>query len=78
MQTKVSKRGQTAIPSKIRKSFGIHENSRLEWVEEQDRIVIVPIPANPSQAAKGSLKGFLSTKGLLAERKRDRTRENRV
>ena len=32
MRTTVSSRGQTAVPSEVRKRFNLTENSRLEWI----------------------------------------------
>jgi len=75
MQTKVSERGQIAIPAKIRKAYNIKKNTRIEWVEEEGKIYMVPLPENPVKALRGAFKGILSTKDLLKERNIERMRE---
>lgn len=56
MQTKVSSRGQTAIPAQIRKKYGIKENSKLQWIDEGEIITVVPISEDPIKAFRGSSK----------------------
>jgi AbrB family looped-hinge helix DNA binding protein len=41
MQTKVSARGQIAIPARIRKAHHLRANSRIEWVDEGARITLL-------------------------------------
>ena len=75
MQTKVSKRGQTSIPAKIRRAYNIEKNSRLEWIDENGRIIVLPVPDNPVKALKGTFKGIVSTNDILKSRKEERNRE---
>lgn len=75
MQTRVSERGQIAIPAKIRKAYNIKRNTRIEWVVEKGKIYLVPLPEDPVKALKGAFKGVLSTKDLLKERGVERMRE---
>jgi AbrB family looped-hinge helix DNA binding protein len=52
MQTKVSSRGQTAIPAQIRKKYGINGNSKLQWIDEGEIITVVPISEDPIKALR--------------------------
>jgi AbrB family looped-hinge helix DNA binding protein len=41
----VTRRGQTAIPTEIRRRLGIEEGSRLKVKTEGDKIVLVKVPS---------------------------------
>jgi AbrB family looped-hinge helix DNA binding protein len=75
MTTTVSTRGQTVIPAEIRRKYGIDEGSRLEWLEEGGSIRVIPIPADPISALRGSAKGEGLFDRLMEERDRDRAKE---
>ena len=76
MKTTVSTRGQTVVPQDIREKMGIVPQSRLEWRIVDGLIVVTPIPPDPVRAAVGILAGRgLTTEELLAERKKERQRE---
>jgi AbrB family looped-hinge helix DNA binding protein len=75
MRTKISKRGQISVPAKIRKQLRIGPNSMLEWVVEGATARVIPVPADPVRAFRGSGKKGLVNQ-LLKERRRDRLREN--
>ena len=77
MRTTISSRGQTAVPAALRKRFKLTERSRLEWMVEGDVITLLPVPANPARAFRGSLAGRYSVRTLLSERARERRRERR-
>src|SRR5437773_4607985 len=51
MRTTVSSRGQTAVPSEVRKRFNLTENSRLEWIIEGDVITVLPVLPDPIPSA---------------------------
>lgn len=76
MKTKVTTRGQTSIPAKIRKKFEITEKTILDWEIEDGRIVVYPIPENPFQKLRGIAKdlGF-STEEFLKVRNEERRLE---
>jgi len=76
MRTTVSTRGQTAVPAEIRRRYGIEEGSRLEWVDDGRSIRVIPVPADPVKALRGSAKGEGLYDRLLEERARERAREN--
>lgn len=78
MRSTVSSRGQTAVPAEVRRRFRLEARSRLEWIIDGDLITVLPLPANPVKALRGSLKGRYSSRALLASRRRDRARERRT
>jgi len=76
VRTSISVRWQTVIPQEVREALHIEPNSKLEWEVKDGHIIVHPIPADPVRASRGMLKG-LSTDDLLAERRRERQREQR-
>ena len=75
MRTKVTKRGQVSVPSEVRKKLRIGPNTTLEWAIEGNTARIIPVPADPISAFRGSgPKGLVQR--LLKDRRRDRRREN--
>jgi AbrB family looped-hinge helix DNA binding protein len=75
MRTKVTKRGQVSVPSKVRKKLQIGPNSTLEWVVEGNTARVIPLPADPVKAFRGSgKKGTVNR--LLKDRARDRRAED--
>jgi AbrB family looped-hinge helix DNA binding protein len=75
MQTAVTKRGQTTIPASIRKKYQIQEGDRLVWLDDGQSIRVVPVPADPVRALRGSGRGERMVEGLLAARREERDRE---
>lgn len=75
MRTTISSRGQTAVPAEIRKRFKLNASSRLEWLIDGALITVLPVPAEPVRAFRGSLQGLYSGKRLLKQRGRERRRE---
>ncbi len=75
MKTTVSSRGQTAVPAEVRKRFRLDDRSKLEWLIDGDLISVLPLPAEPVKAFRGSLKGVYSGARLLRERRQERRRE---
>ena len=77
--TKVSLKGQIVIPKALREKYGIKPESRVLIAEINGRIAIVPLLENPVKEARGILKGGRSlTRTLLAERRAEREREEKV
>ena len=75
MRTKISKRGQVSVPSKIRKQLSIGPDTIVEWVLEAGAAKLIPIPDNPIKAFRGSgKKGSVSH--LLKDRRKDRQKED--
>ena len=78
MKTKVTTRGQTSIPAKIRKQFEITEKTILDWEIEDGRIVVYPIPENPFKKLRGIAKNIgPSVADLLEQRRLDREKEDK-
>jgi bifunctional DNA-binding transcriptional regulator/antitoxin component of YhaV-PrlF toxin-antitoxin module len=75
MHTKMTKRGQVSVPSVVRKKLQIGPETRLEWVVEGNTAKIIPLPADPLKAFRGSGTPGLAKK-LLDERKKDRVAED--
>lgn len=75
MLSTVTKRGQTAIPSEIRKKYHITPNTYLEWLDDGNTVTIIPISSDPISSFRGkSRKGNL-TISLLKTRQEDRKLE---
>jgi AbrB family looped-hinge helix DNA binding protein len=75
MRTKVTKRGQVSVPSRVRKQLHIGPDTTLEWVVEGATARVIPVPADPIKAFRGSgKKGTVNQ--LLRDRRRDRLRED--
>jgi AbrB family looped-hinge helix DNA binding protein len=75
MKTKVTKRGQVSVPSGVRKQLHIGPNVTLEWIVEGATARVIPVPADPVRAFRGSGKKGL-VKQLLKDRRRDRQKED--
>jgi len=75
METVVTRHGQTVIPAQIRKRYGIREGDKLVWIDDGETIRVVPVPANPLKALRGSGKGENLLQTLLKERQKERLRE---
>ncbi len=77
MKTKVTSRGQTSIPARIRREFDITERTMLDWEVEEGRIVVYPIPENPFEQLRGIARHIgPSVADLLEQRHQDREQED--
>jgi len=74
MRTKVTKRGQVSVPSEVRRRLQIGPASELEWVVEGSTARVIPVPADPIRALRGSGRGA-SVASLLRDRRRDARHE---
>jgi AbrB family looped-hinge helix DNA binding protein len=77
MQTVVSRRGQTVVPASIRAKYNIKDGDQLVWIDDGTVIRVIPVPADPIKALRGSGKGQNLTAKLLRERRKERAREGR-
>jgi len=79
MRSTVSVRWQTVIPQEVREALKIQPNTRLEWEVREGHMVVYLLPTDPIRAARGMLKeGGPTTDDLLAERKKEREREEKL
>lgn len=73
MKTRISGRGRTAIPARIRKRFKLKAHQQLEWAEDGKVIFVLSVAKDPIAAFRGSApKG--ATRALLASRREDAAR----
>jgi AbrB family looped-hinge helix DNA binding protein len=75
MRTTVTKRAQTVVPATIRKRYGIKGGDFLEWIDDGKVIKVIPIPADPIKALRGSARGEKLVKRLMESRQEDREHE---
>lgn len=62
MQTVLTSKGQTTVPAPVRRKLGLRAGSRVEWREEGDRVVLVPVSTSPPAEAIDRLRGLLKHK----------------
>ncbi len=72
MRTTVTKRAQTIIPASLRKRYGIKVGDFLEWIDDGQVIQVIPIPADPIRALRGSARGEKLLEQLLESRRKDK------
>jgi len=79
-RTKINARGQVTIPAQLRERFGIEKGTRINWREDQGRLVLTPMTERFIHECMGILKpapGEPSAfEELFAERERERKRED--
>jgi AbrB family looped-hinge helix DNA binding protein len=75
METITSRRGQTVVPAEIRRRHNIKDGDHLIWIDDGQTIRVIPVPADPIKALRGSGKGQNLTATLLEERRKDREGE---
>lgn len=74
MRSTITARGQTVIPAAIRRQFQLGPADGLEWIVDGNEIRVVPVPKDPVAAFRGQGSGGANER-LLADRRRDRTKE---
>ena len=78
MNTLVSARGQTVVPSELRRKFGLRARSRLAWIDDGNSMRVVPVATAEGPYGRGAAKGLGLSNDLLAARKKERAREGRT
>jgi bifunctional DNA-binding transcriptional regulator/antitoxin component of YhaV-PrlF toxin-antitoxin module len=64
------------IPKRLREKYGLVKGTRVQVVDCGDVLALLPLPSDPVEALHGMLKvGPSLTEELLAERARERSRE---
>ena len=78
---KITANGRLTVPSHIRRRFGIKPGTRVNFVEEGDRIIFQPVTREYISSFCGIFKQKPGEKSivqeLLVERRAERDRENR-
>jgi AbrB family looped-hinge helix DNA binding protein len=73
----ISPKGHILIPKKIRDKYGVIQGGKVQLIEGPDGILVKPAPADPIEAACGSIEGdFSLTADLLEERCKDKRHES--
>jgi AbrB family looped-hinge helix DNA binding protein len=72
LRTTITKRAQTVVPAKLRERYNIKGGDFLEWIDDGQVIKVIPIPADPIKALRGSAKGEKLLEKLLASRQEDK------
>ena len=75
MLTTVSSRGQTSVPAEIRRKYGIKGDSKLQWIDEDGYITVVPVGNDPISSFRGKSRGKKLVAALLEARKREREKD---
>lgn len=77
----VTSKGQLVVPSRIRRLFGIKPGTRVNFVEEEGRIIFQPVTPEYIRSFRGRFKKNTGGKSVvqehLEERRAERARENR-
>ena len=77
----VTSKGQLVVPSQIRRRYGIKPGTRINFVEEGDRIIFQPVTREYIKSFRGMFKLKPGEKSVvqehLEERRAERDRENR-
>ena len=77
MVTTISVRGQTAVPSEIRRKYNLKPHTKIEWLETPRGITVMPLPEDPLKSFRGMFKGSGITRELLKERAKEREHERK-
>jgi AbrB family looped-hinge helix DNA binding protein len=75
----LSQKGQILVPKQLRRKLGLKPGAKVHLAEEEGRLVLTPVPADPIEAATGFLKGrFSLTQDLRRERREEARRERKA
>ena len=74
--SRVSTRGQAVIPAKIRRKYGLKKNTKIEWVDIGNAILVLPQDEDVIEGSFGMLKeSKVSVNDLLLAREEDKKKE---
>lgn len=77
IQTTVSHRYQTVVPTSIRNKYQIEEGSKIVWVDKGDKIELIPLAPPLKTVFRGSGRGSGLLEELLSSRATERKREGK-
>lgn len=76
--TQMTPKGQILVPKTLRRKLGLKPGCKVHLAEDNGRLVMTPVPADPIAAATGFLAGSFSlTQDLLREHKEEARRERK-
>jgi AbrB family looped-hinge helix DNA binding protein len=73
----LSAKGWVVIPKEIRDSLGLKKGDRIRVMQSDRQIVLIPMANDPIAAGRGMLKGGMSMKEFLEEKRRELEEEER-
>jgi AbrB family looped-hinge helix DNA binding protein len=77
--TQLTPKGQILVPKHLRRKLGLKPGGKVHLDEEDGRLVLTPVPADPIEAATGFLKGrFSLTQDLRREHREEARRERKT
>jgi AbrB family looped-hinge helix DNA binding protein len=77
--TQLTAKGQILVPRQLRRKLGLKPGGKVHLAEEEGRLVLTPVPADPIETATGFLKGrFSLTQDLLREHQEEARRERKA
>jgi AbrB family looped-hinge helix DNA binding protein len=72
----ISTKGWVVIPKELRVKYGLRKGTRVQVLEYDQALTLIPLPDDPAEALHGMLKGGPSlTADWLAVRARERVQE---
>jgi len=74
MQSTATIKGQIVIPVELRKKYGIKAGTKIQIMDENERIVLQPITREYIHSLRGKFRGKGLLKALAAEKKREKER----
>ena len=77
LSSKVTSKGQIAIPKRLREKYGILPATAIRWIEKEEGILMVPETEDPIMAARGMLQGSGILKTYLKEKDLEKQREKK-
>jgi AbrB family looped-hinge helix DNA binding protein len=75
----LTQKGQILVPRHLRRKLGLKPGGKVHLAEEEGRLILTPVPADPIEAATGFLKGrFSLTQDLRREHREEMRRERKA
>ncbi len=72
---RITAKGQITIPAELRKRLGIRAGTRVNWIEEKGRLVLIPMTARGIKEIMGFLKPKPGEPSAFEESFKERARE---
>ena len=72
----VTSKGQMVIPARFRREMGIRKGTRVSVTQQDGHLILQPITKDFIRSLQGCLKGGISLRTFLEERREEGRREN--